>query len=424
MYEYAFETQDNGLRVAAVPMPHLHSVAIQAWVHGGSAYEPVDQNGISHLLEHLHMGPTRAHTTRGAMNEAIDKLPGWANARTSENGLCFEITTSPGCVEPAAELLSQILEVRPFSKEAIADEKRLLETELSDEHPAGTWTLARIFPKHPFGMSSGGTGRTIGKLKPESIAETDRKMFAPDRIAVAIVGPTEERELRAARVALGRLRSAGPERLTPPPPPVMKLPMIRRESPWTRLRHVAMGFVIPPPLRPEQEVALTILNMGPTRVSGPLFDRLRYEAAAYDFNTAYMNIAGYRIVWLYGNVPARHVHNFIDAGLKELTSIGRDAAHSAPWFETTKADFLFWTQRSLDEPESVAHRVLTEAFPPENEPRMSIPEEFGLVRSMTREAFEASIRDLFRKDRFFLHYQGRRYRLDRRRVAAVVDGYF
>ena len=44
---------DNGIKVVAEPMPHYRSLSIGIWVKSGSRFESEQNNGISHLIEHM-----------------------------------------------------------------------------------------------------------------------------------------------------------------------------------------------------------------------------------------------------------------------------------------------------------------------------------------------------------------------------------
>ncbi len=44
---------DNGIRVITEQRPDVRSAAVGVWVVQGSAHEPPESGGISHLMEHL-----------------------------------------------------------------------------------------------------------------------------------------------------------------------------------------------------------------------------------------------------------------------------------------------------------------------------------------------------------------------------------
>ena len=43
----------NGLTVVMEYMPYLKSASFGVWVKAGSAYEDENNNGISHIIEHM-----------------------------------------------------------------------------------------------------------------------------------------------------------------------------------------------------------------------------------------------------------------------------------------------------------------------------------------------------------------------------------
>jgi predicted Zn-dependent peptidase len=46
-------TLGNGVRVVAIPLPHLESASVSVFVHSGSASESRKESGISHFVEHM-----------------------------------------------------------------------------------------------------------------------------------------------------------------------------------------------------------------------------------------------------------------------------------------------------------------------------------------------------------------------------------
>ena len=46
-------TLPNGVRVVSDVMPTVESVSIGIWVKAGARFEPLEVNGVAHLLEHM-----------------------------------------------------------------------------------------------------------------------------------------------------------------------------------------------------------------------------------------------------------------------------------------------------------------------------------------------------------------------------------
>ena len=47
------DTLSNGTRVVTEKVPGVRSAAVGVWITQGSAYEPPERLGISHMLEHM-----------------------------------------------------------------------------------------------------------------------------------------------------------------------------------------------------------------------------------------------------------------------------------------------------------------------------------------------------------------------------------
>src|SRR5690554_2962554 len=81
-------TGKNGLRIVMEEIPTVRSVTIGIWILTGSRNETIENNGISHFLEHMFFKGTK---TRSAQDiaEAFDSIGGQINAFTSKEYTCF-----------------------------------------------------------------------------------------------------------------------------------------------------------------------------------------------------------------------------------------------------------------------------------------------------------------------------------------------
>ena len=72
-------TLGNGLRVVSHTMPHLETVSLGVWVASGSRNERDDEQGISHLLEHMAFKGTspamRVPSPRRSSRSAASSMP-------------------------------------------------------------------------------------------------------------------------------------------------------------------------------------------------------------------------------------------------------------------------------------------------------------------------------------------------------------
>jgi predicted Zn-dependent peptidase len=75
-------TLANGLRVVSHRMPNLETVSMGIWVGVGARHETVEQQGISHLLEHMAFKGTKRRSAKDIAEE-IEAVGGELNAATS-----------------------------------------------------------------------------------------------------------------------------------------------------------------------------------------------------------------------------------------------------------------------------------------------------------------------------------------------------
>ena len=66
-------TLANGVRLLAIPMPHVQSASVGVFLHVGSRDETPLTNGLSHVLEHMAFKGTTKRTVQ-AINLDAERL--------------------------------------------------------------------------------------------------------------------------------------------------------------------------------------------------------------------------------------------------------------------------------------------------------------------------------------------------------------
>ena len=64
-------TCKNGLRIVSEHIPHVRSVAVGIWVQAGSRYEKLEENGLTHFIEHMLFKGTKTRTARKLLKSLI-----------------------------------------------------------------------------------------------------------------------------------------------------------------------------------------------------------------------------------------------------------------------------------------------------------------------------------------------------------------
>ena len=71
--KYFCDTLPNGLTVVTVEMPHIHTMEVSMFVRAGLRYENLQNNGISHFLEHMMFRGNGKYPNSIALNMEFEK---------------------------------------------------------------------------------------------------------------------------------------------------------------------------------------------------------------------------------------------------------------------------------------------------------------------------------------------------------------
>ena len=107
-------TLDNGMRVVSESTNTLETASVGVWVNAGARHENEENNGISHLLEHMAFKGTSTRTARDIAEE-IENVGGHLNAYTSKEQTAYYAKVLREDLPLAITILSDILENPAFS---------------------------------------------------------------------------------------------------------------------------------------------------------------------------------------------------------------------------------------------------------------------------------------------------------------------
>lgn len=126
----------NGLRLIMERMPHLRSTAIGVWVKAGSMLERQEENGISHLMEHMAFKGTQRRSAR-ELAEEMDAIGGHMNAATSKLYTAYYAKVCDSDLDKAADILADIVCHPLISQEDLEKEKSVITEEIAmvDDYP-------------------------------------------------------------------------------------------------------------------------------------------------------------------------------------------------------------------------------------------------------------------------------------------------
>ena len=280
-------TRPSGCQVITEVIPGARSVALGVMVSAGSRFERDDQQGASHLLEHLLFRGSASHDGP-AIADLLDRLGGDSNAYTDKEVMTAYVRTLPERTAEALALLASVIVSPTLDPGAVASEQAVVADEIlsRDDEPAdiaGTVFEELCFPGHPLGRDVLGTVERLQPLDAASLRSYHDATYGSARMVVLAVGAVDHEAIVGLADELIPLRASQPAHRLAPPPSTPSARVIEHAGSQA---HVVLGVPVGH-LDPTQRASLSVLShlLG-GGVASRLFREVREERGlAYGVGT-------------------------------------------------------------------------------------------------------------------------------------------
>lgn len=189
---YKKHQMKNGIRIVTEEIPYVNSVSVGIWVRVGSRNEIVENNGVSHFIEHMLFKGTKKRSAKEIAN-SIDKIGGQLNAFTSKESTCYYAKVLDSHFDIALDVLADMFLESNFAQEEIDKEKGVIMEEISmyedspedlvhDLFSQGVWS------SNPLGMAILGTEESLDGLDRKKITDYFNNNYIPENIVVSVAG--------------------------------------------------------------------------------------------------------------------------------------------------------------------------------------------------------------------------------------------
>lgn len=210
-HEYQLE---NGLKIVVKEDHRAPVVMTQIWYRVGSADEPLDKGGISHVLEHMMFKGT-SNVSSADYERLIAKFGGVSNAFTSYDYTgyyeLFPANRFPLALELEADRMKNLVfNEKEFVKEhqVVMEERR----QRTDDNPlAKAYESFRLLalPNSPKGESVIGPMSELESITLSDLKDWYKIWYAPNNATLVIVGDVEPAEvLTQVKRYFGELKSS------------------------------------------------------------------------------------------------------------------------------------------------------------------------------------------------------------------------
>ncbi len=211
----------NGLEVVLEENHAAPVVAFQAWVKVGSADEPPELAGISHLCEHMVFKGTERRGV-GKIAQEVERAGGEINAWTSYDETAYHVVLATPFFGTGLDILADTLQNSAFDPDELDRERKVVIEEIKQgrddpDRMAAQGLFETAFDRHPYGRPIIGSSETVGQLSRDQLLGFFRQHYVGANVTFVVVGDFEIDAARSAiEAAFGSMPAGHPE----PPRPV------------------------------------------------------------------------------------------------------------------------------------------------------------------------------------------------------------
>ena len=267
----------NGIKTIMESCDFFHSVSFGVWVKVGSRSETKDNKGIANMTEHMLFKGTETKTA-GEIARITAKLGGNLNAYTSKECTSYYCKTLPELLEPAIEVIADMVCHSAVREEDLENEKTVVCDEIdmykdSAEDYVHEVLQKKVYKHHPLGFLISGKKKNVKGFSPKDIQTFMDKYYTGKNIVISVAGCFEpEKTLEFIKKYFGELKS-GQKNTKFDTPKYYKTDFIKYKD----IEQLHMNLVFPAvSFLDKDKYALTLLNniLGGD-VSSRLFQELR-----------------------------------------------------------------------------------------------------------------------------------------------------
>jgi predicted Zn-dependent peptidase len=195
-----FETVlPSGARILSERIDSVRSVAAGFWFRSGSAHEPRELAGISHLLEHMvFKGTARRSALQLALE--IEGLGGSLDAYTAHEHTSFMARVPDTELKTALDVLADLSFEPSLSADDLVLEREVVLEEIARVEDTPDDIVFELhgeflFAGHPYGSPILGRRDTVSSIDAADLVRLHASIYRPAALVVAAAGRVEHEEL-------------------------------------------------------------------------------------------------------------------------------------------------------------------------------------------------------------------------------------
>ena len=328
----------NNIPVICEVMPEMKSVSFGIFVKMGSALENKDNNGISHVIEHMIFKGTGKHNVK-ELADIMSDLGGNINAYTAKELTSFYGRVLTEDIEKTIELMADMLFNSSFNDKDLSKEKHVIIDEIdlyddSAEDLCHELLQKKVWKNSSYGYIISGNRSNVKGFTREEVVKTWRDNYIPENMVISIAGGFDiDAVMECFEKFFGTVSKGKGENVYPIPEYEQAFLFKYKD---TEQVHLNVAFNNAPASDPVR-FPMNIINAAlGGNLNARLFQRIREEMgltySIYSYGSSF-NTAG--LFHIYASMNPSHTSKVLK-GIYDVVSEFREKGMDEAELETTK----------------------------------------------------------------------------------------
>lgn len=325
-------TLSNGLRVVVENIPTCRSVSFGIWVKTGSRNETLDNNGISHFIEHMLFKGTNQRSAKD-IADLFDGIGGNVNAFTSKEYTCYFAKVLDQHLPLAVEALADMFFESRFDEEELKKEKNVILEEISmyedtPDDKVHDEASRAAFGAHSLAYSILGLEERLLDMSSEDLRGYMAANYRIDNTVVSVAGNVEEQAvLELLEQYFGRFNQVGATAAVQPPAFQSNYLFHVKK---TEQNHLCISFPGCSISDPKLYAMILLNNAIGGGMSSRLFQEIREKRglaySVYSYHTSYADTGLFTV---YAGTAPKQTKDVLDLTVEMMSELSRNGLSAA-----------------------------------------------------------------------------------------------
>lgn len=195
----------NGMTLLCFPQMNLHSVHWGLYLKGGTLYENRQNQGVTHLLEHLCFRALGG-VEHDVLQQSLTRMGATLDGATYAEAVTFHTAVVPRFFRDALALFLRFFADVPWTQEQLDAEKRVVIRQIEEDDCDFEEQVDRHYRRTAAGaFPRMGTVESISALSLSTVRRWQHMIFQPQNACLCLTGCVSEAEEQTAIEAFSRL---------------------------------------------------------------------------------------------------------------------------------------------------------------------------------------------------------------------------